>query len=134
MILWAYLDTGSGRNFISQDATAKLKLSPLCHETPHIVTVSGSKKQSMPVFQVEIGSLDGVTKEQIEVTGTKMPNFTIVPRIEDPAKEFNKQERYQLNVPWIPGAQLTETYETQSRKRLCSVARKLNQDPDFKAA
>ena len=26
--LWAYLDTGSGRNFISQDATAKLKLPP----------------------------------------------------------------------------------------------------------
>ena len=45
--LWAYLDTGSGRNFISQDAIAKLKLPPVYHVTRHIVTVSGSKRQSI---------------------------------------------------------------------------------------
>ena len=70
--LWAYLDTRSGRNFISKDAIAKLKLSPVHHETRHIVTVSGSKRQSMPIFNVEMASLDGTAKERIEITGTKM--------------------------------------------------------------
>ena len=70
--LWAYLDTGSGRNFISQDAIAKLKLFPLYHETRHIVTVTGFKKQSMPIFNVEFASLDGAAKEEIEVTLTKI--------------------------------------------------------------
>ena len=36
--LWAYLDTVSGRNFISQDAIAKLKLPHVYHVTRHIVT------------------------------------------------------------------------------------------------
>ena len=70
--LWAYLDTRSGRNFISKDAIAKLKLSPVHHETRHIVTISGSKRQSMPIFNVEMASLDGTAKERIEITGTKM--------------------------------------------------------------
>ena len=78
--LWAYLDTGSGRNFISQDTIAKLKLYPVHHETRHIVTVSGSKRQSMPIFNVEMASLDGTAKERIEITGTKMPNFTTIKR------------------------------------------------------
>ena len=236
-----YLDTGSGRNFISQDAIAKLKLSPLRHETRHIVTVNGSRKQSMPVFEVEIGSLDGVANEQIEVTGTRLPNFITINRpdmnelkqkfdhtkdkrfymqrdhqypihliigdntfsrkktdkiykgrqgepvvegttfgwvvhggdlpndecmycrdvsdyeklysldvlgVEDRGEgdqsdvyaEFNetivrsREGRYQVSVPWIPGAQLTQTNQIQSRKRMRSVAKKLNQDPDLKAA
>ena len=78
--LWAYLDTGSGRNFISQDALAKLKLSPVHHETRHIVTVSGSKRQSMPIINVEMASLDGTAKERIEITKTKMPTFTTITR------------------------------------------------------
>ena len=31
-ILWAYLDTGSSRNFISREAVKKLKLKPACRE------------------------------------------------------------------------------------------------------
>ncbi|CAB4016650.1 Hypothetical predicted protein, partial [Paramuricea clavata] len=52
--------------------------------------------------------------------------------------EFNetivrdKEGRYQVNVPWIPGAQLTETNEIQSKKRLRSVTKKLNQDLGLK--
>lgn len=34
----------------------------------------------MPVFNVEIVSLDGNAKEKIEVTGTIMPNFTTIKR------------------------------------------------------
>lgn len=89
--LWTYLDTGSGRNFISQDAIAKLKLPPIYHETRHIVTVSESKRQSIPVFNVEIASLDGNAKEKIEVTGTRMPNFTTIkrPDMNKPKQKFN---------------------------------------------
>ena len=49
----------------------------------------------------------------------------------DVYNEFNetivrdREGRYQVNVPWIPGARLTETNETQSKKRLRSVVRKL---------
>ena len=78
--LWAYLDTGSGKNFISQDAAKKLKLSPVSHETRHIVTVSGSERQSLPNYNIEMTSIDGRAREKIEVTGTKMPNFTVVKR------------------------------------------------------
>ena len=42
-ILWAYLDTGSSRNFISREAMKKLKLKPACHESREILTVNGSK-------------------------------------------------------------------------------------------
>ena len=41
--------------------------------------------------------------------------------------------RYQVNVPWIPGAELAKTNEAQSKKRLCLVTRKQNQDPGLKS-
>ena len=69
VILWAYLDTGSGRNFISSDAVVKLKLNPTRHESRHIVTVNGVKKQSLPLFDVTLNSLDGQAKEKVEITG-----------------------------------------------------------------
>ena len=56
----------------------------------------------------------------------------------DVYNEFNetivrdKEGRYQVNVPWIPGARLTETNETQSKKRLRSVVRKLDRDPSLR--
>lgn len=37
-------------------------------------------------------------------------------------------ERYEVNVPWIPGSQLSETNETQSRQRLLRMERKLEQN------
>ena len=40
--LWAYLDTGSGRNFISIEAIEKLNLKP----TSQFVTINGVQKQS----------------------------------------------------------------------------------------
>ena len=36
--------------------------------------------------------------------------------------------RYQVNVPWIPDSQLSETSETQSRQHLLRVERKLEQN------
>ena len=35
--LWAYLDTGSGRNFISREAIEKLNLKPTRHESGQFV-------------------------------------------------------------------------------------------------
>ena len=49
-VLWAYLDTGSGRNFISREAVKLVKLKPRRHETREILTVNGTKVQTMPIF------------------------------------------------------------------------------------
>ena len=78
--LWAFLDTGSGRNLISRDAAKKLKLTPVHHESREIVTLNGISKQSMPIYQVSINSLDGTVQEEIQVTGFKMCDFTTVRR------------------------------------------------------
>jgi hypothetical protein len=78
--LWAYLDTGSGRNFISREAVKKLKLNPTHHESREIVTVNGTSTQSMPIYQTTIHSLDGKEHEQIELTGSKLSDFTTVRR------------------------------------------------------
>ena len=79
-VMWAFLDTGSGRNFISREAAKKLKLVPTHHESREILTLNGITKQSMPIYQVNINSLDGTVKEEIEVTGSKLPDFTSVRR------------------------------------------------------
>lgn len=78
--LWAYLDTGSGRNFISLDAVRRLKLNPVRHVTRRIVTLSGTQKQSMPSFDLNIDSVDGQARERIEVTGANMADFTTMRR------------------------------------------------------
>lgn len=78
--LWAYLDTGSNRNFISSDAVKRLKLTPVRHETRQIITLSGTSKQSMPIYETTMHSLDGKSSEKIELTGSKMGDFTTVRR------------------------------------------------------
>ncbi|XP_028405760.1 uncharacterized protein LOC114528332 [Dendronephthya gigantea] len=78
--LWAYLDSGSSRNFISSETVRKLKLTPVRHETRQIVTLSGTTKQAFPIFEVTITSLDGKANEKIELTGSNMPDFTTVKR------------------------------------------------------
>lgn len=78
LTLWAYLDTGSGRNFISSEVAKKLKLTPNCHETRQMVMLNGTKRQSMLVFSITMDSLDGRTRKRIEVTGSKMPEFATV--------------------------------------------------------
>ena len=75
---WAYLDTGT--NFISSEAAKRLKLNPIRHETRQIVTLSGTQRQSMPIYELNIDSPDGKARERIQVTGTKMPDFTTIRR------------------------------------------------------
>ena len=55
-VLSAYL--GSGRNFISREAIKLLKLKPTRHETCAIATVSGTKVQTMPIFDTHFESPD----------------------------------------------------------------------------
>ena len=43
-IFWAYLDTGSGQNFISNEAANQLKLNPTHNETRQMVTRNGTKR------------------------------------------------------------------------------------------
>ena len=40
--------------------------------------------------------------------------------------------RYEVKIPWIPGSELTETNESQSRKRLQNVERKLRQNEQLR--
>ena len=80
IVFWAYLDSGSGRNFISKDAVERLKLTPTSHEFRHIVTVNGVKKQSLPLYQVTLKSLNGREQEKVEITGSSMADFTVVKR------------------------------------------------------
>jgi len=78
LTLWAYLDTGLGRNFISSEAAKQLKLFPNRHETRRMITLNGTKQQSMPVFCIAMDSLGGKTSKRIKVTGSKMPEFATV--------------------------------------------------------
>lgn len=78
--LWAYLDTGSGRNFISSNAIRKLELKPVREEVRQIVTVNGAREQSLPMYNVEVKSVDGAQVEAVELTGSKMHNFTTIKR------------------------------------------------------
>ena len=72
--MWAYLDTGSAKNFVSRDAAKKLKLKPKRHEVREIVTLNGVTKQSMPIYEIEINALDGKARERIEVTESRFHN------------------------------------------------------------
>ena len=74
--LWAYLDTGSGRNFISKEAVKKLNLKPSRHETRRIVTINGVQRHSVPIFNVRIHSLDDTTTEPIEISRSEYTTFT----------------------------------------------------------
>ena len=67
-------------NFISSEAVNQLKLNLTHHETRQMVTLNGTKRQSMPIFHIAMDSLDGKTRERIEVTGSKMPEFATVRR------------------------------------------------------
>ena len=239
-IFWAYLDTGAGRNFITSEAIKRLNLKPEHHEVRQILTVNGTKRQSMPIFNLSIESLDGKTSEEIEVTGTKLRDFTTVRRpdisklkeqyehtkdkrfykqigdeypihviigdstycrikteevykgqpgepivegttfgwvihggnFSDSQSFFSRESsdyerlysldvlgvrdrgeddefdvhtefkenvvrkpdgRYEVNIPWIPGAKLDETNEEQSRRRLQNMERKLGRNEQLKA-
>ncbi len=108
--LWAYLDSGSSRNFISKDAIRKLKLIPVRHETRQMVTLSGTTKQSLPIFEVTMTSLDGKTSEKVELTGSKMSDFTTVrrPNLSDLKSKYGhasdksfymkRGDDYQMNI------------------------------------
>lgn len=39
----------------------------------HLVAVNGTKKQSLPIYQITINSLDGISSERIEVAGVYLP-------------------------------------------------------------
>jgi len=57
-----------------------LKLKPTLQETREILTVNGTKVQSMPIFDTCIELLDGKSCEEIEFTGSKLVDFTTVRR------------------------------------------------------
>ena len=77
---WEYLGTGIERNFIISEAAKRLNLKPERHEVQEILTINGAKRQSMPIFNLSIESLGGKASENIQVTGTKLRDFTTARR------------------------------------------------------
>ena len=69
-----------GVNFISRETMKKLNLKPKRHESHQFVTINGVQKQSMPICEVRLANLDNSTSEQVEITGSKMEDFTTVRR------------------------------------------------------
>ena len=70
----------SWRSITTSEAAKRLNLKAERHEVREILTVNGSKRQSMPIFNLSIESLDGKASEKIQVTGTKLRDFTTVRR------------------------------------------------------
>ena len=79
-IFWAILDSGSGRDFISEEAVMALKLKPERFEVREVTTVNGTRRKSMHIFNATIESLDDKAKENIEDTGFEMKDLTTIKR------------------------------------------------------
>ena len=62
-------------NFISKEEINRLRLKPVHYESPQIVTVNGTKKQSLPVFSETIDSVDDKVSEKIQITIIKTPTL-----------------------------------------------------------
>ena len=76
--MWAYLDTGSAKNFVSRDAVIKLHMKPERHEQREIVTLNRVTKQSMPIYKIKINGLNlWEAQEEIDVTGFKDKYFPL---------------------------------------------------------
>ena len=94
---WAYLDTGSSRNFITGEVIKKLRLTPEHYER-QIVTVNGVNRETMPVFNLTIESFDGSAREKIGVTGTRLSDFTTVRRPD--IRELKKRNAHTKDKPF----------------------------------
>ena len=56
-----------------------LKLRPIRYERS-ILTVNGTRKQSMPVYKVTLNSVNKKEAEEIEVTGANLKDFITITR------------------------------------------------------
>ena len=76
-VFWAFLDTGSGRNFISREAAKKLNCDLCAMRQKRLLQLIIRLSNQCP-FSIE--SLDGNAREEIELTGYKLNDFTTVRR------------------------------------------------------
>ena len=77
---WACLDTGSRTNFISRETIKKLSLKLKRYESRQFVTINGVQKESMPIFEARLNSLNNRTSDQVEITESKIEHFATVRR------------------------------------------------------
>ena len=80
------------------------------HVVTQIVTLSGTTKQSLPIFEVTMTLLDSKASEKIELTGSKLSDFTTVhhPKLRDLKSKYkhtadkgfymNQGDEYQMRV------------------------------------
>lgn len=78
-------------------------LTPNRHKSRKIITLNGTKQQSMAVFRIAMDSLDRKTRERIEITGNKMPEFATVrqPNMND--LEFKYEHAQDVKIYVKPG-------------------------------
>ena len=72
---------------------------PVRSDVRQIVT-NGSKEQSLPIYNVKIQSVDGEQGETIEVTGSRMQNFTTIkrPNISQLIEKFQQAKDKQFYI------------------------------------
>lgn len=97
------------------------------HETRQIVTFSGTQKESMPIFDLNIDSVDGQAKERIEITGAKMADFTTMPRPDLSALKWKYDHTKDKRSYKNPGDNYTihmilgdSTYTVESKRKMFS--------------
>ena len=79
-VIWGFPYTGSGRNFTSKNATRMLKSKLGRYMTRVVTTINGTRRKAMPIFNVNIESLDKEAREGIEIAGAEMNDFTAMRR------------------------------------------------------
>ena len=88
--------------FVTVETCTKLKLRPAGHELKEIIRVNSSTKQSMPILEIMIESLDGKAQEDIELTGSKLNDFITIrrPDMNQLKHEFEhtKDKRFYMNL------------------------------------
>lgn len=123
--LWAYLDTGSGRNLISKEEIYRLGLKPVSHKSHQIVSVNRTKKESLPVFSETIDSVDHKVSEKKQITIIKTPTL-----IELKAKYEHLRGKC-FTGPQVKSTQFTSYLETtptaRSKQRRCTKFNQRNQ-------
>ena len=108
-----------GRNkFISKEEINRLRLKPVHYESPQIVTVNGTKKQSLPVFSKTIDSVDDKVSEKIQITIIKTPTLIELKEKYEHlhGKMFNRTSREEYPMQFTSYLETTPTMRSKQRR------------------
>ena len=95
-------------------------MKPARHESRQIVTVNGTKKQSLPVFSETIDSVDDKVSEKIQITIIKTPTLIELKAKYEHlcGKMFNRTSSEEYPMQFTSYLETTPT--TRSKQRRCT--------------